>query len=242
VRGPRAIPPHRRLLLAAGAGFCLLAFTGCDTGDGTTLRTPTAPTTQPPVESAPLPSEQIDDPGLDGAPAIDTIPIETLAGDDGATDDLAGGAGVGLRVFAPWADGGTIDLRYTCDGNDAAPSISWTGLPDGTAEIAISMVDESDVSSGRPFIHWVMAGIDPGVDRLGENEVPAGAVQGLNFFGDVGYTGPCPDPGTTGTYVLTVFALGQQLELAEGTPAAELLDVIGTVALDASISRGTATR
>ena len=106
----------------------------------------------------------------------------------------------------------------------------------------MSLVDESNLSNGRPFIHWVMSGIDPTVDNLGEAEVPPGAVRGLNFFGDVGYTGPCPDPGTTHTFTLTVFALNQQLELADGTPAAEMLDVIGTVAAGTASSTGLSTR
>jgi phosphatidylethanolamine-binding protein (PEBP) family uncharacterized protein len=42
--------------------------------------------------------------------------------------------------------------------------------------------------------------------------------------------------------VLTVFALDQQIELADGTPAAELLDVIGTVAIDSASSTGTSSR
>lgn len=241
VSGSRAQSSRRRVLFI-GSAVGLLALAACDTGDGTNLRTPTAPTTQAPVESAPLPSEPVDDPSLDGAPAIETIPVEPPPGDGGSAGDSQPDDTAGMRAFTPWADGGTIDLRYTCDGSNAAPSISWSGIPAGTAEIAVSMVDESNLSAGRPFIHWVMAGIDPVTDRLGEDEVPPGAVEGLNFFGDVGYTGPCPDPGTTGTFVLTVFALGQQLELADGTPAAELLDVIGTVALGTSSSSGTATR
>lgn len=211
-------------------------LSACDTGDGTTLRTPASPTTLPPVESAPLPSEVIDGGGDDNAPA-------TTQATPASTDALPGdGAVDGIALFTPWADGGTIDLRYTCDGSNAAPALSWTGIPSGTAELAISMVDESNLSNGRPFIHWVMSGIDPGLDRLAENEVPPGAVQGINFFGDIGYTGPCPDPGTTGTFVLTVFALGQQLEFADETPAAELLDAIGTVAIATSGSTGTVTR
>lgn len=215
----------------------LLALVACDTGDGTTLRVPTAPTTQPPVDTTPLPTEA-NDASLDGAPAIETLPAEPPASESSSTVSIV----EELRVFAPWADGGVIDQRYTCDGNNAAPSLSWTGLPAGTAEVAISLVDDSNLSTGRPFIHWVMTGIDPLTDRLGENEIPLGAVQGLNFFGDVGYGGPCPDPGTSGTFVLTVFALGQQLELADGTPAAELLDVIGSVAIDSTSTSGTATR
>lgn len=224
-------------MLLVGSTVALLTFAACDTGDGTTLRTPTAPTTQAPVESAPLPSDAIDDPSLDGAPSIETLPVEPPPS-DGESTDQAGA----MQVFTPWADGGAIDIRYTCDGSNAAPSISWSGIPAGTAEIAISLVDETNLITGRPFIHWVLSGLDPSIDRLGEDELPIGAIQGLNFYGDVGYTGPCPDPGTTGTFVLTVFALGQQVELADGTPAAELLDVIGTVAIDTASSSGTATR
>ena len=239
--GPRAQSSCRRVLFT-GSAFGLLALAACDTGDGTNLRTPTAPTTQAPVESAPLPSEPLDDPGLDGAPAIETIPVDPPLSDGGSAGDGQVDDTAGMRAFTPWADGGTIDLRYTCDGSNAAPSISWVSIPAGTAEIAVSMVDTSDLSTGRPFIHWVVAGVDPVIDRLGEDEVPLGAIEGLNFFGEVGYTGPCPDPGTTGTFELTVFALGQQLELADGTPAAEMLDVIETVAIGTSSSSGTATR
>ena len=227
--------------------LALLPLAACDTGDGTTLRTPTAPTTQPPPESTPLPSQPIDDPDIEGNPELGTAPIDPLGpeGDAGGVEGRAGGvegqAG-GFRLFTPWADGGPIDIRYTCDGGNTSPPISWTEIPAGTAEIAVSMVDVSNLSSGRPFVHWVMAGIDPTIERIGEDEIPFGAFQGLNFFGDVGYTGPCPDPGNTGTFVWTVFALGQQLELADGTPAAELLDVIGTVAIGTSTSSGTATR
>jgi Raf kinase inhibitor-like YbhB/YbcL family protein len=232
--------PTRRLiaLLCAAAG--LLA--ACDTGDGTTLQDPVTSTTLPPVDTTPLETVPLDDPTLDGEPELDTVaPLPSVAdGESGET--LPEGAPGGFRVFTPWADGGPIDLRYTCDGANASPSISWSEIPNGAAEIAVSLVDESNLSNGRPFIHWVMAGIDPSVESLGEAEVPVGAVRGLNFFGDVGYTGPCPDPGTTHTFTLTVFALNQQLELADGTPAAEMLDVIGTVAAGTASSTGLSTR
>ena len=220
-----------------------MILAACDVGDGTTLRDPVAPTTLPPpdttpLETVPLEDPALDDPALDGAPAIDSLPVQTLpsAPANGAE------AATGFRVFTPWADGGAINLLYTCDGANSSPALSWTEVPDGTQELAISLVDQSNLSNGRPFIHWVLTGIDPLVDRIREDEVPAGAARGLNFFGDVGYTGPCPDPGSTGTFTLTVFALNQQLELADGTPAAELLDVVATVSIDSTSSTGTVTR
>lgn len=231
--------PGRSFRLAT-ALVAALALASCDIGDGTTLRDPVAPTTLPPPDTTPLETEPIDDaalqdPALDGAPAIDSRPTPTVA-------PVEGDVATGLRVFTPWATGAPIDILYTCDGSNTAPAISWAGVPDGTQELAISLVDQTNLSNGRPFIHWVLAGIDPGIERIGEDELPAGAVRGLNFFGDVGYTGPCPDPGTTSTFTLTVYALSQQLELADGTPAAELLDVIATVTIADANSTGTATR
>jgi Raf kinase inhibitor-like YbhB/YbcL family protein len=226
-----------RLVAVLTAAVVLVA---CDVGDGTTLREPVAPTTLPPPDTTPLETVPLDepvlnDPALDGAPATESLPAPTLPADESSV-------ATGFRGFTPWTDGAPIDLLYTCDGANASPAISWTDIPEGTQELAISLVDQSNLSNGRPFIHWVLAGINPGVDRIGENETPPGAVRGLNFFGDVGYTGPCPDPGTTSTFTLTVFALNQQLELADATPAAELLDVIGTVSIGAASSTGTVTR
>ena len=223
----------------------LLALAACDTGDGTTLRTPTSPTTLPPPDTTPLPSLPLgdgSDAGIGQLPT--TTPLGGAAGIDPAvTDAIPGVPSAGrMQVFAPWPDGGAIDVRATCDGTDTAPAISWTGVPDGTAEIAVALVDDSKLSDGRPFIHWVVAGIAPDVERLGEAEIPLGALQGLNFFGEVGYSGPCPDPGSAHTYTLSVYALGQQLEVVDGTPAADMLDLVQTVSLDAATTSATFAR
>lgn len=215
-------------------------FGACDTGDGTTLRDPTAPTTLPPPDTAPLLTEAIDGSGVVVPP-----PLDTLAGSSGSGSDVAEPVDADpniLELVTPWTDGGEIELRYSCDGIDAAPAIFWSGVPDGTVELAVAMVNETDVSQGRPFIHWVMAGISPDLGGLAENEVPSGAVQAINYFGDVGYTGPCPDPGFTGNYAVTVFAVSQQLELADETPAAQMLDVIETVTIESASSSGTFVR
>lgn len=214
----------------------------CDIGDGTTLRDPVAPTTLPPPDTTPLETEPLDDAGSAADPVFDAGEVvDTVSGATGAPP-VDGGTSAGFRVFPPWEPGAPIDVFHTCDGADASPALSWTDVPEGTQELAISLVDQSNLSNGRPFIHWVLAGLDPSLDRIDQNEVPAGAIRGINFFGDVGYTGPCPDPGTTSTFALTVTALGQQLELADATPAAELLDVISTVAIAEAISTVTASR
>jgi phosphatidylethanolamine-binding protein (PEBP) family uncharacterized protein len=62
-----------------------------------------------------------------------------------------------------------------------------------------------------------VTGIDPGVTGLGEGEAPAGGIQGTNGFGEVGWGGPCPPPGTgEHEYLVQLHALDQDLGLAPG--------------------------
>jgi Raf kinase inhibitor-like YbhB/YbcL family protein len=185
---------------------------GCDTGDGKQLK---------PYDPADYP-----------APVVETTIAEDL-GSEFVVDPTGMGPEIGAEPFslaAPWLDGGEIDPRHTCDGANVSPALSWGAVPEGTVEIAISLVDDSAVSEGQPFVHWVIGGLDPSEIAVVEGDVPATAVQALNFFGDVGYGGPCPPVGDEPhLYRLTAYALNQRLELADGVPAAEFLDVIATL-------------
>lgn len=189
---------------------------GCDTGDGKQLK---------PYDPADYP-----------APVVETTVAESfdseLAVDPTTDATVAADLEVPAEPFslaAPWLDGGDIDPRHTCDGLNVSPALSWGAVPEGTVEIAISLVDDSAVSNGEPFVHWVIAGLDPTEIAVVEGDVPETAVQALNFFGDVGYGGPCPPVGDEPhLYRLTAYALNQRLELADGVPAAEFLDAIAT--------------
>jgi Raf kinase inhibitor-like YbhB/YbcL family protein len=189
---------------------------GCDTGDGKQLQ---------PYDPADYPSQTV---------ATTVPPSEEFAIDPEPDADLGPEIG-GVEAFdlaAPWLDGGDIDPRYTCDGFDVAPALSWGAVPDGTVEIAIALVDDSAVSDGRPFVHWVIGGLDPAEIALVEGDAPPGALQALNFFGDVGYGGPCPPPGDDAhLYRLTAYALNQQLEVADGDLATEFLDTIAMLTI-----------
>lgn len=216
------------------AAIVVLTLAACDTGDGTTLKGPSVPTTLAPIDTTPLASVAIE-PVETPAPQLPApAPVDAPAALPTGT----------FQLFAPWAEGGPIDARYSCDGSNISPSFSWADVPEGTNELAVSFVDETNLSNGQPFIHWIMAGIDasPQTTSIGEGQVPVGAIQALNFFGDVAFAGPCPNPGSTNTFRLTLFALNQQLEVADGTPATELLDLLNTVALDTTSVGGTLTR
>lgn len=212
-------------MISVSALLALLALSGCDTGDGKELKE---------FDPADYPSQT----------TIPATPEADFTIDPTADFELPGGQGPELvgdgqdgtvepfSLVAPWLDGGDIDARHTCDGLDVAPALSWGAVPAGTVEIAVSLVDDSAVSDGQPFVHWVIGGLDPAEIALVEDDVPLGALQALNFFGDVGYGGPCPPPGDDPhRYRLTAYALNQQLELADGDLATEFLATIATITI-----------
>ena len=116
-------------------------------------------------------------------------------------------------------EGGAIPARYTCDGLDVSPPLSWGPVPDGTRSLAL-IADDPDAPSGT-FVHWVIYNLPPDTRHLPE-DVPnletlsSGASQGVNGAGRVGYMGPCP-PGSTHRYFFKVYALDTELDLRGAT-------------------------
>jgi Raf kinase inhibitor-like YbhB/YbcL family protein len=234
----------RRCLLAVGAVLGLLALTGCDTGDGKTLQD-----FDPADYPDPTPSTQIE--GTEGGSSVVIGTGFEGAVDEGFLSTTVAGAPAtatpgSIELFtltAPWVQGGPIDPDQTCDGLDVAPALSWGGVPSGTAEIVIALVDDSAVSNGEPFVHWVIGGLNPDEIAVAEGDLPEGAVQALNFFGDVGYGGPCPPPGDEAhVYRLTAYALNSPSQVADGTRATEFLTAIAPLTLRSTDLSGTYQR
>jgi Raf kinase inhibitor-like YbhB/YbcL family protein len=94
-----------------------------------------------------------------------------------------------FRISSPaFMDGGRIPRRYTCDGDNVAPPLEWSGAPDGSKSVAITCEDP-DAPSGA-FTHWVVYDIPVGKHRLWEGSSLGQA--GVNDFGNTGFGGPCP--------------------------------------------------
>jgi phosphatidylethanolamine-binding protein (PEBP) family uncharacterized protein len=123
-----------------------------------------------------------------------------------------------IVIHAPWLAGGAIPRRYTCDGADARPAITWT-FDRRAAAYALEVVDV-DAPGGR-FVHWL----------------ELGPVQGRNSFGRIGWSGPCPPVGEKAhRYVTTVFALEREPRLATGFDDSQLRRAIrGHVIASASL-------
>ena len=143
-----------------------------------------------------------------------------------------------LTIAAPWEDGEQIDAQFTCDGSKLSPSFDIAGLPDGTVTWGLSIVDQMALDAA----HWVAANIDPVINHVDAGVVPAGAVQSLNRLQKVGYAAPCPKAGEPHTYVLTVYAVSQQLEVSDGMDAETMLTSLEAGSLGITSTTFTFTR
>jgi len=99
-----------------------------------------------------------------------------------------------------------------CDGGNLSPHINWEGMPQGTLSFVLTVFDQN-ARNGKGWFHWVVVNIPYAVNSLprgagGDGAVEAvGALQTRNDFGQTGYGGPCPPPGQTHRYVITLTAL-----------------------------------
>ncbi len=124
-----------------------------------------------------------------------------------------------FTIAAPWIEGSEIDPLFTCEGSKLSPSFDIAGLPEGTVTWGLSIVDQTAGNA----VHWVAANIDPAMSSVEAGVVPAGAVQSLNRVNKVGYAAPCPKVGEPHTYILTVYAVSQQLEVTDGMDSETML-------------------
>lgn len=131
-----------------------------------------------------------------------------------------------------------IPTRFTCEGADVSPPLTWTAPPDGTTSFVVLM-DDLDAPGGS-FTHWTAWDIPGSASGLGEGE--AAPSQGTTDFGTTGYGGPCPPPGEQHRYVISLYALDEDLGLAEGADRQELEGALAERQIGQTTLVGTFTR
>ena len=129
-----------------------------------------------------------------------------------------------------FAHGQPIPAKHTADGEDVSPPLAWSGLPEGTKELAL-ICDDPDAPGGT-WVHWVIykipaaaKGLPEGFAREARPKEPANVVQGCNSWSageNVGYRGPSPPSGEH-HYHFKLYALDSALDLEPGLDKASLL-------------------
>jgi Raf kinase inhibitor-like YbhB/YbcL family protein len=121
--------------------------------------------------------------------------------------------------------GKPIPVKYTGQGEDVSPDLSWKDTPQGIASFAL-VCDDPDAPSGT-WVHWTMWNIPPTSTGLSEGvsadaSLPNGSVQGITGAGMSGYHGPMPPRGNAHHYYFRVYALDTTLHLAPSATRAQL--------------------
>jgi Raf kinase inhibitor-like YbhB/YbcL family protein len=138
---------------------------------------------------------------------------------------------------------------YRGEGDNISPPLAWHGAPASTVAYALIM-DDPDAPSREnprpegPWVHWVVLHIPgsqtsllPGYGNGRANE------HGTNDFGELGYGGPMPPPGSgPHRYVFTLYALDTAPALNAGATKAQLLSAIEDHVLAQAVLVGTYER
>jgi phosphatidylethanolamine-binding protein (PEBP) family uncharacterized protein len=126
--------------------------------------------------------------------------------------------------------GSAIPQPNSCGGQ--APGLRWSGVPTGTVELAVGLVDFDEEDAAKR-IHWLVAGIPPG-GREGTlppgGATPPGAVTLANGQdGRPAYAAPCIS-GSRHTFNFVVFALSAPSGLTAESPVADAYSQLESIA------------
>jgi len=141
----------------------------------------------------------------------------------------------GFRLAgAEWHDGGSVPQKNVyngsgCGGANISPEFHWSNAPRGTKSFAITIFDP-DAPAGGGWWHWIIFNIPGTVSELpagagneASRRLPPAGFQCRNDYGELGYGGPCPPPGSTHRYLVKVYALSiEKLPFGSETPPGKM--------------------
>ena len=144
-----------------------------------------------------------------------------------------------MKLFSSaFEDGKSIPSKYTCDGVDVSPPLSFSNIPKNAKSLAL-IVDDPDAPMGT-WVHWLVWNIPINKTFIEENE-SLKFPQGLNDFGELGYGGPCPPSGTH-RYYFKLYALDTILNLNEGATKEQLVSAMSGHIIEEAQLVGTYSR
>lgn len=123
-----------------------------------------------------------------------------------------------------------IPLRYSCEGENISPPLTWHGVPEGTRSLVL-ILDDPDAPRGL-FTHWIVYNLPPNLDGLPEDAAAnvihqLSAIHGRNDFGQRTYGGPCPPRGDDPhRYYFRLYALDSPINVMSGAPRPQVLDAL----------------
>ena len=134
-----------------------------------------------------------------------------------------------FKLISPeFTEGQPIPRKFTCDGLDISPPLSWQDVPAGTKSLAL-ILNDPDAPAGD-WVHWVLYNLPAATRHLAEamtteKALPDGTLQGRNSWHQVRYGGPCPPSGTH-RYFFRLYALDCEMKMEGGAERQDVLSAM----------------
>jgi Raf kinase inhibitor-like YbhB/YbcL family protein len=154
-----------------------------------------------------------------------TILLATAVGGCGPANELEEEETMALELASTaFGSGEPIPVKYSCDGLNISPPLSWGAPPEGAQSFAL-VAEDPDAPAGT-WVHWVLYDLPVASRGLAEALPPDavlsdGGLHGENSSRRLGYGGPCPPSGTH-RYFFKLYALDSALNLEPGATASQV--------------------
>jgi len=140
-------------------------------------------------------------------------------------------------------EGEEIPSKYTCEGNDISPPLSWQNVPDNAKSLVLIVEDPDAPDPAAPkmtWIHWVLYNIETHVLELQENveRLPMSTIPGLSSWNNKKYGGPCPPIGRH-RYYHRLYALDKVLAPIENPTANNVRAAMRGHVIEEAVLMGT---
>lgn len=123
-------------------------------------------------------------------------------------------------VSSAFRHNGLIPAKYTCDGENISPPLSWAEVPAGAKSFVLIHDDPDAVPvAGHVWDHWILINISPETRSIAENS--KAGVEMRNSFQKTSYGGPCP-PNGEHRYFFKLYALNKTLDLPGKSTKADI--------------------
>jgi Raf kinase inhibitor-like YbhB/YbcL family protein len=145
-----------------------------------------------------------------------------------------------------FANGQTMPLRCTGEGDNLSPGLRWINCPRRTRSLTI-LCENPDGTVSDPIVHWLAYNIPAHCRAVPENiearavvASPLFLLQGMNSMNTIGYSGPVPSGGSgVHRYFFQVYALDSMLPLEGGKNCDEVFAAMRDRVLAKGMTIGT---
>jgi hypothetical protein len=125
-----------------------------------------------------------------------------------------------IKLTSPaFSSGGMIPVKYSRDGEDISPPLSWSDPPDGTQSFVILVISDPMPDGGGNWVQWALYNIPANIRSLPEavvpdegGRLPDGSQHLENSWQELKYGGPNTQHFETRRFFFYIYALDEAID------------------------------